>query len=162
MPRPNAAVGILFVAAEGAGAGGGGGAALCLITTFLAATIFDSMIFFSQNKPPLLFSEGVILDLSGYYGVFLARGFAGALTAGALAAAGFLAKVRFFFTGSGTTTFVTESGLSVLVAHCSGESLCRPTQYPVGLRPHPHLGGSLARTYGIGVVSAGGSNLYGA
>jgi hypothetical protein len=39
------------------------------------------MIFFSQNKPPLLFSEGVILNLVGYCGVFLARGLAGALIA---------------------------------------------------------------------------------
>ena len=116
------------------------------------------MIFFSQNKPPLIFSEGVILNQAGYCGVFLARGLAGALiTAGFGAAA-----LRGFFTDSGTTTLVTKSGLLVLVAHCSGVSLCRPTQYPVALRPQPHLGGSLAGVNGIGVVAAGGSNLYGA
>ena len=157
MPSPNAAVGKLFVAAEVAGAGGGG-AALCLITTFLADTIFNSMIFFSQNKPPPIFSEGVILNIIGYCGVFFALGFAGAL----IAAGFFTAGLRGFFTGSGTTTLVTKSGLLVLVAHCSGVSLCRPTQNPVALRPQPHLGGSLAGTYGIGVVAAGGSNLYGA
>ena len=92
------------------------------------------MMFFSQNKPPLVFSEGVILDLSGYYGVFLARGFAGALTAGALAAAGFLAKVCFFFAGAAGTG--------------------------VGSGPSFTIGGS--GIYGIGVVAAGGSNLYGA
>jgi hypothetical protein len=91
------------------------------------------MMFFSQNKPPLVFSEGVILDLSGYYGVFFALGFAGALAAGALAAAGFLAKVCFFFAGA-------ASGVG------SGSSFTS--------------GGS--GTYGIGVVAAGGSNLYGA
>ena len=53
---------------------------------------------FSQNKPPLVFSEGVILNLSGYFGVFLARGFAGALVAGAVIAAGFFtAGLRGFF-----------------------------------------------------------------
>ena len=102
MPRPNAAVGKLFVAAEGAGAGGGGGAALCLITTFLAATILDSMIFFSQNKPPLVFSEGVILNLIGYCGVFFARGF---FSAGALITAGF------FFSGAAGGSTVTGTGV---------------------------------------------------
>ena len=116
------------------------------------------MIFFSQNKPPLVFSEGVILNLVGYCGVFFARGFADAL----IAAGFFTAGLRGFFTGSGTTTLVTKSGLLVLVAHCSGVSLCRPTQNPVALRPQPHLGGSLAGVNGIGVVAAGGSNLYGA
>jgi hypothetical protein len=56
-------------------------------------------MFFSQNKPPLVFSEGVILDLIGYYGVFFARGFVGALAV-VLAAAGFFAKVCFFFAGA--------------------------------------------------------------
>jgi len=130
---PNAAVGKLFVAAEGAGGGGGGGgAALCLITTFLDATILDSMIFFSQNKPPLVFSEGVILNLIGYCGVFLIRGF---FSAGALIAAGFFTKVRFFFSGAAGGSTVTGTG--VVAAGGSG-------------------------TYGIGVVAAGGSNLYGA
>jgi hypothetical protein len=89
---------------------------------------FSCYDIFSQNKPPPVFSEGVILNLTVYCAGFLARGFAGFFSTGAADTAGFLAKVRFFFTGSGTTTFVTESGLSVLVAHCSGESLCRPTQ----------------------------------
>jgi hypothetical protein len=75
------------------------------------------------------------LDLSGYYEVFLARGLAGALiTAGALAAAGFLAKVCFFFAGAAGTG--------------------------VGSGPSFTIGGS--GIYGIGVVAAGGSNLYGA
>jgi hypothetical protein len=133
MAMPTAAVGKLFVAAEGAGAGGSG-AAFGLRTTFLVATIFNSMMFFSQNKPPLVFSEGVILDLSGYYGVFFALGFAGALAAGALAAAGFLAKVCFFFAGAAGT------GVG------SGTNFTR--------------GGS--GTYRSVVISAGGSNLYGA
>jgi hypothetical protein len=118
------------------------------------------MIFFSQNKPPLLFSEGVILNLVGYCGVFLARGFAGALIAAGFGAA----ALRGFFSGraGSATIFPTMSGLLGWLDQASGDSLCRPTQYPVELRPHPHLGGSLAETYGIGVVSAGGSNLYGA
>jgi hypothetical protein len=92
------------------------------------------MIFFSQNKPPLVFSEGVIRNLTGYCGVFLALGLAGALIAAALAAAGFLAKVCFFFAGAAGTG--------------------------VGSGPGFTSGGS--GTYGIGVVAAGGSNLYGA
>ena len=131
MPNPNAAVGKLFVVAEGAGAGGD--AALCLRTTFLVATIFNSMIFFSQNKPPLIFSEGVILYQAGYSGVFFALGLAGFFSAGALTTAGFFTKVRFFLAGA-----------------ASG----------VGSGPNFTSGG--AGTYGIGVVAAGGSNLYGA
>ena len=91
------------------------------------------MIFFSQNKPPPIFSEGVILNLSGYSGVFLTLGFAGALATGAFAA-GFLAKVCFFFAGAAGTG--------------------------VGSGTNFTSGGS--GTYGIGVVAAGGSNLYGA
>jgi hypothetical protein len=89
------------------------------------------MIFFSQNKPPLLFSGGVILDLSGYYGVFLARGFAGALAADALAATGFFSKVRFFFSAAafGAGAVSTANGGS--------------------------------GTYGIGVVFTSGSTLTG-
>ena len=103
MAMPNAAVGKLFVAAEGAGAGGGG-AALCLITTFLAATIFDSMIFFSQNKPPLIFSEGVILNLTGYFVVFFDR--AGFFSAGAETTADFFtAGLRGFLAGATTDSF---------------------------------------------------------
>ena len=130
MAMPNAAVGKLFVAAEGAVAGGSGAAALCLITTFLAATIFNSMIFFSQNKPPPIFSEGVILNLVGYCEVFFARGFAGAL----IAAGFFTAGLRGFFAGA-----------------ASGVGEVSTTN-----------GGVVNGTYGIGVVSAGGSNLYGA
>jgi len=80
----------------------------------------------------LYLSEGVILYHTGYSGVFLALGFAGALAAGALAA-GFFAKVCFFLAGA-----------------ASG----------VGSGPNFTSGGS--GTYGIGVVAAGGSNLYGA
>jgi hypothetical protein len=116
---------------------------------------------FSQNKTPLVFSEGVILNLTGYCGVFFARGFAGFFSAGALIAAGFgAAALRGFFAGraGSATIFPTMSGLLGWLAHCSGDSLCRPTQYPVALRPQPHLGGSLAGTYGSDVVAAGGSN----
>jgi hypothetical protein len=115
------------------------------------------MIFFSQNKPPLVFSEGVILNLTGYCGFFLARGLAGAL----IAAGFFTAGLRGFFAGraGSATIFPTMSGLLGWLAQASGDSLCRPTQYPVALRPQPHLGGSLAGTYGSGVVAAGGSNL---
>jgi hypothetical protein len=118
------------------------------------------MIFFSQNKPPPIFSEGVILNLVGYCEVFFARGFAGAL----ITAGFFTAGLRGFFSGraGSATIFPTMSGLLGWLAQASGESLCRPTQYPVALRPQPHRGGSLAGTYGIGVVAAGGSNLYGA
>jgi len=91
------------------------------------------MIFFSQNKTPLVFSEGVILNLTGYCGVFFALGLAGFFSAGAAITAGFFTKVRFFFAG-------TASG--------------------VGSGPNFTSGG--AGTYGIGVVAAGGSNLYGA
>jgi hypothetical protein len=93
------------------------------------------MIFFSQNKPPLVFSEGVILNLVGYCGVFLARGFAGFFSAGAAITAGFFAKVRFFFSGAAGGSTATGTGVGA-------------------------VGGS--GTYGIGVVAAGSSNLYGA
>jgi len=93
---------------------------------------FSCYDVFSQNKPPPIFSEGVILNLVGYCGDFLARGLAGALAAGALAA-GFLAKVRFFFS-----------------AAAAG----------VGSGPNFTSGGS--GTYGIGVISGcgAGSNLW--
>ena len=93
------------------------------------------MIFFSQNKPPLIFSEGVILNIIGYCEVFLARGFAGFFSAGALITAGFFTKVRFFFSGAAGGSTVTGTGVVA-------------------------VGGS--GTYGIGVVATGGSNLYGA
>jgi len=48
---PSAAVGKLFVVAEGAGSG----AAFGLRTIFLVGTTLTSIIFFSQNKPPLVF-----------------------------------------------------------------------------------------------------------
>jgi hypothetical protein len=96
-----------------------------------------------------------------YWAVFLARGLAGALIAAGVFGA---AALRGFFAGraGSATIFPTMSGLLGWLAQASGDSLCRPTQYPVGLRPHPHRGGSVAGTYGIGVISAGGSNLYGA
>jgi hypothetical protein len=56
------------------------------------------MIFFSQNKPPLVFSEGVIRNLTGYSGVFFARDFAGAL----IAAGFFSAALRGFLAGAGS------------------------------------------------------------
>jgi hypothetical protein len=67
------------------------------------------MIFFSQNKPPLLFSEGVILNLVGYCGVFLARGFAGFSPTGAAAGFG-AAALRGFLTGAGSGEISTATG----------------------------------------------------
>jgi hypothetical protein len=89
---------------------------------------------FSQNKPPPIFSEGVILNIIGYCEVFLARGFAGFFSAGAGITAGFFTKVRFFF-----STAAFGAG-AVSTAN----------------------GGVVNGTYGSGVVAAGGSNLYGA
>jgi hypothetical protein len=88
--------------------------------------------------------------------------------AGALIAAGFFAATGFFTAGffaglaGSATIFPTMSGLLGWLDHASGDSLCNPTHSPVELRPQPHLGGSLAGTYGIGVVAAGASTLYGA
>jgi hypothetical protein len=164
IPNPNAAVGKLFVAAEGAA--GGGTTTLCLRTTFLVATIFNSIIFLVKINPHWYLSEGVILNLVGYCGVFLALGLAGALIAAgfglatAFGSAGFFTNVRFFFSGraGSATIFPTVAGLLGWSAQASGESLCSPTQNPVELRPQPHLGGSLA-----GVETAAGvSILYGA
>jgi hypothetical protein len=102
----------------------------------------------------------------------LARGLAGALIAAGLGAgfaaafgaAGFFTNVRFFFSGcaGAATIFPTVAGLLGWSAQASGDSLCSPTQNPVGLRPQPHFGGSLAGVNGIGVVAAGSGTLYGA
>jgi hypothetical protein len=126
------------------------------------------MIFFSQNKPPLLFSEGVILNLVGYCGGFLTLGLGVALIAAgfglatAAGSAGFLVNVRFFF--ADLSVISTAPGLMVacLAAQASGESLCNPTQNPVELRPQPHFGGSLAGVNGIGMAAIGSGTLYGA
>jgi len=67
------------------------------------------VIFFSQNKPPLLFSEGVILNLVGYCGVFLARGFAGFPPTGAAAGFG-AAALRGFLTDAGSGEISTATG----------------------------------------------------
>jgi hypothetical protein len=74
------------------------------------------VIFFSQNKPPLLFSEGVILNLVGYCGVFLARGLAGALIAAGFGAA----ALRGFLTGAGSGEISTATGGVCVVSAAGG------------------------------------------
>jgi hypothetical protein len=64
------------------------------------------MIFFSQNKPPLVFSEGVIRNLTGYCGFFLARGLAGALLTTGFGAA----ALRGFLAGAGSGEISTATG----------------------------------------------------
>lgn len=68
---------------------------------------------------------------------------------------------RTFLAGAASATGVstltsTLLGLSGCTAHASVVKACRPTQYPEGLRPHPHFAGSGAFTSGAA------STLYGA
>jgi hypothetical protein len=102
------------------------------------------MIFFSQNKPPPIFSEGVILNLSGYYGVFFARGFAGVF-----AVAGFFAKVCFFFAGAAAGTGAGSGTYGIgVISGCGTGSILIGTGQP--------------GCPGWCVVELGGSTLYGA
>ena len=86
----------------------------------------------------------------------MALGFAGVLAAGALAAAGFLAKVCFFFAGAasgvGSGPNFTSGGSGTygigVVAGCGGKSTLTGTGHP--------------GCPGWCVVELGGSTLYGA
>jgi hypothetical protein len=90
-----------------------------------------------------------------YLACFLALGFLGAAVmaagfltadflAGCFSAADFLGAVVL---AAGLT------GLSGCAAHSSAVNLCRPTQYPVTLRPQPHLAGSVAGGTMTGVTA---------